>query len=65
MLDGRHLDHLITRDQRQHFEELGYLIVESALPESLVKRLEARIDEIHRHHLKAEYDPYTRRPLTA
>lgn len=65
VLDQRHLAQLINQDQRQHFEELGYLIVENALPDSLVARLEARIDAIHRHHLEAEYDPYTRRPLTA
>ena len=51
MLDKRHLQHLITDEQLQHFNEQGYLIVENVLPHSLVTELEAPVDRIHQEHL--------------
>ena len=34
MLDKRHLQHLITDEQLQHFDEQGYLILEDVLPQA-------------------------------
>jgi ectoine hydroxylase len=64
MLDERHLKHLITEDELQHFNEQGYLTVENALPDELVKRLEAKVDKIYYDHLEAEYDPYSKSSMT-
>ncbi len=60
MLDERHLQHQITEDELQQFNELGYLIVEDALPEELVKKLEKRVDEIHQEHLDSGWNPHTK-----
>ena len=59
MLDKRHLQHLITDEQLQQFNEQGYLIVENALPHSLVTKLEDRVDRIHQEHLD-DKDPTAR-----
>ena len=62
MLDERHLQHQITEDELQQFNELGYFIVEDALPEELVKKLEKRVDEIYQEHLDAGWNPHTKSP---
>ena len=59
MLDKRHLQHLITDEQLQQFNEQGYLIVENALPHSLVTELEDPVDQIHQEHLDGK-SPTTR-----
>ena len=64
MLDERHLQHLITEEQLQQFNALGYLTVENALPSNLVEKLEAGIDEIYEEHLETVYDPYTKSEMT-
>ena len=51
MLDERHLQHLISEEQLQHFDQQGYLIVENALPQSLVSELEGCVDRIHQEQL--------------
>ena len=51
MLDTRHLQHLITDEQLQHFDEQGYLILEDVLPQGLVKELEVPVDRIHQEYL--------------
>ncbi len=51
MLDKRHLQHLITDEQLQHFDAQGYLILEDVLPQGLVKELEAPVDQIHQEYL--------------
>lgn len=51
MIDKRHLQHLITDEQLQQFNQQGYLIVENALPHSLVTELEDPVDQIHQEHL--------------
>ena len=51
MLDKRHLQHLITDEQLQHFNDQGYLILENVLPLSLVKELEVPVDQIHQEYL--------------
>jgi ectoine hydroxylase-related dioxygenase (phytanoyl-CoA dioxygenase family) len=47
MLDERHLEFVITDDERRHFDELGYLVVEDAIPTELVQALEKRVDAIY------------------
>lgn len=63
MLDEQHLQHLITDDELQQFNEEGHITVSNALPDELVNRLEAKVDEIYQAHLEAEYDPYTKSQL--
>ena len=46
MLDERHL---------QHFDQQGYLIVENALPQSLVSELEDCVDRIHQEQLDEKW----------
>ncbi|MCZ6678964.1 MAG: phytanoyl-CoA dioxygenase family protein [Candidatus Poribacteria bacterium] len=41
------LFHLLTEEQRQHFEEQGYLVVENALSEDTVASLTDAIDRLH------------------
>ena len=64
MLDDRHLQNQITEEQLQQFNEQGYLIVENALPNDVVKELEKRVDQIHQEHLEAGWDAYTNSELT-
>ena len=64
MLNQSHLQHQITEEQLHHFNQLGYLIVEEALPEDLVDRLEKHIDQIYQQHLDSGYDPYTKSGMT-
>ena len=59
----QHLQHLITDDELQQFNEEGHITVSNALPDELVNRLEAKVDEIYQAHLEAEYDPYTKSQL--
>ena len=65
MLDERHLQHQITEEQLSALNTEGYFIVEDALPIELVIDLEQRIDAIYKVHLDAEYDPYSKRQMTA
>lgn len=65
MLDKHHLQHLITEEQLQQFNEQGYLVVENALPHDLVKELENRTDQIHQEHLDSGWDPHTKSQLTS
>jgi ectoine hydroxylase-related dioxygenase (phytanoyl-CoA dioxygenase family) len=64
MLDERHLKHLITEDELRQFNELGYFVVENALPERMVKQLENRVDQIYQEHLESGWDPYTQSAMT-
>ncbi len=45
-MDTACLDHLITDEQRTHFEEQGYLIVKNALPKVQVDALTEAVDRI-------------------
>lgn len=47
MLDERHLQCVLTDEERRHFEERGYLIVEDALPEEMIQALEERVDALY------------------
>ena len=41
------LFHLLTEEQRQHFEEQGYLVVENALSEDTIASLTDAMDRLH------------------
>jgi ectoine hydroxylase-related dioxygenase (phytanoyl-CoA dioxygenase family) len=58
MLDDRHLENLITDEQRQFFEEQGYLIVEDAVPMEMVGELETCLDRIHAERIAAGHSPH-------
>jgi ectoine hydroxylase-related dioxygenase (phytanoyl-CoA dioxygenase family) len=45
-MDRSWLEHCITDEQRRHFDEQGYLIVEDALPPEMVRELTAVVDRI-------------------
>ena len=64
MLDERHLQHLITEEQFQQFNEQGYLIIENVLPQNLVAELENRVDRIYHEHLDSGWDPHSKSQLT-
>jgi hypothetical protein len=60
-MDPACLEYALTPAERWTFEETGLLMVEDALPPSLVAELTARVDAIHQRHIQAGHDP--RKPL--
>jgi ectoine hydroxylase-related dioxygenase (phytanoyl-CoA dioxygenase family) len=50
MLDASCLQYCITDDERRHFQERGYLVVEDALDEDTIRRLTAAVDRIDGAH---------------
>ena len=55
-MDTACLEHRLTREERRHFEEQGYLIVEDALPEDRLRTLIGAVDRVdgeerRRHNL--------------
>jgi ectoine hydroxylase-related dioxygenase (phytanoyl-CoA dioxygenase family) len=51
------LSHRLTPDERRHFEEQGYLIVENALDADRVAELVERVDTIYRRRVAEGVDP--------
>ena len=45
--------HTLTGEERQHFEEQGYLIVEDAVSPAAVDRFSTAMDRLHEEYLKA------------
>jgi len=54
-MDPQCLDHLLTDDQRQSFQEQGYLVVENALDQAFNKRLLAVVDSVDQRERKPEH----------
>jgi ectoine hydroxylase-related dioxygenase (phytanoyl-CoA dioxygenase family) len=50
-------EHLLTNDERSHFEEQGFLIVRSALNESELLKLEEATDRIWKRELERDLGP--------
>lgn len=53
MLDSRHLQCVLTNEERHHFEERGYLVVEDALPEEMIQALEKRVDALYNEEVSS------------
>ena len=65
MISKRHLQHQITNQELEQFNQQGYLIVENALPTILVKQLEDCVDRIHGQHLDRGWNPHSNKHLTS
>ena len=52
------LEHCLTETEKQHFEENGFLVVEDAIPQEMVEKLIAAVDQVGAAHLgKNELPP--------
>jgi ectoine hydroxylase-related dioxygenase (phytanoyl-CoA dioxygenase family) len=51
------LEHRLTEDQRQHFEEHGWLQIEDALSQEQIEKLTAKTDAIHAAKVQAGHSP--------
>lgn len=56
-MDPACLEYALTPEERRTFEETGLLMVENALPLSLVAALTARVDAVHERQIQAGHDP--------
>lgn len=50
-MNGECLSHLLTDEEREHFEKQGYLYVPNALPTDMRERLLEAVDRLHRNAL--------------
>lgn len=51
-MDNRHQYTVITDEQRDHFDQYGYLVIEDALPSTVVAELNEAVDEVYDRHRK-------------
>lgn len=50
-MNGECLSHLLTDEERAHFEKQGYLYVPNALPTEMRERLLEAVDKLHNNAL--------------
>ena len=51
-MDNGHQYTAMTDAQQEHFDQYGYLVIEDALPPTVVAELNEAIDEVHERHRK-------------
>ena len=52
-MNGECLSHLLTEEDRNHFETQGYLYVPNALSSEMVEHLKTAVDKLHSDALSA------------
>ena len=63
MLSAIHIDNALTREERDTFEERGFLTIPNALDRDQVSALETAVDAIYAEHLASGFDPYKSSPI--